>query len=191
LSLAFCALFSAAILAAAASFSALRLSAASLRAAIRSASSALLSPPAFCFSFIRAFIAAFSWRMVKGEQLGWRIGGLAPERRRTLSLAFTRRERSPQPQSPEGRPAKAGGLLVRWVVAWPALQASGSCLIHFNHAAGAARIFSASSAFLRAFSSLSLCRASFVLLSRPLLSRPFVAAGAGGLRPCASSFAAL
>jgi len=67
-------LFSAAILAAAASFSALRLSAASLRAAIRSASSALLSPPAFCFSFIRAFIAAFSWRMVKGEQLGWRIG---------------------------------------------------------------------------------------------------------------------
>ena len=60
LSLAFCALFSAAILAAAASFSALRLSAASLRAASRSASSDLLSPPALAFSFIRAFIAAFS-----------------------------------------------------------------------------------------------------------------------------------
>ena len=60
LSLAFCALFSAAIFAAAASFSALRLSAASLRAACRSASSALASPPALAFSFIRAFIAAFS-----------------------------------------------------------------------------------------------------------------------------------
>ena len=71
------------------------------------------------------------------------------------------------------------------------LQASAASLVHLNHAAGAARILSASSAFLRAFSSLSLCRASFVLLSRPLLSRPFTAAGAGGLRPCASSFAAL
>ena len=71
------------------------------------------------------------------------------------------------------------------------LQASAASLAHLNHAVGAARILSASSAFLRAFSSLSLCRASFVLLSRPLLSRPFTAAGAGGLRPCASSFAAL